>query len=73
MKKVLLIIIATLLSIPAIQAQNYSTSGTDFWLTFGQTYGYHFNFSILSLQIRIVSGNEPTEGRIYFTNLNTYV
>ena len=70
MKKVLLIIIATLLSVPTIQAQN-STSGTDFWLTFGQN--GNMSSSFINLQIRIVSGNNPTEGRIYFTNLDTYV
>ena len=69
MKHFFYLIIAICLSIPTIQAQN-STSGTDFWLTFGQN---GFIFDIPNLQIRIVGGNNPTEGRITFTNLETYV
>ena len=63
------------LSSSSISAQN-STSGTDFWLTFGQLYNFAppYNwYELVNFQIRIVNGNAPTEGTIYFTNLDTHV
>ncbi|MCL2041126.1 MAG: InlB B-repeat-containing protein [Bacteroidales bacterium] len=68
MKKVLYLLIALLSGISTMQAQ--TTEGQDFWLTFGSNGGQPS--SDLDLQIRIVSGNLPTTGTIYFTNLGTY-
>ena len=60
----------TWLSIASLWSQN-STSGQDFWLTFGKN---HTGIpSDSDLQIRIVNGNHLTEGRITFTNLGTWV
>ena len=66
MKRFFHLIMIVLLNVPAIYAQN-STSGTNFWLTFGQN--ADINSNTVDLQIRIVSGNSPTTGTISFTNL----
>jgi len=69
MKRVFYFIIVLLLSVSSIWAQGFE--GRDFWLTFGQnSSGSHL---LVNLQIRIISGNEPTTGIIYFTNLDTEV
>ena len=68
MKRVLLII-AIVMSVFSIWAQ--STGGKEFWLTFGQNGSG--SYLVVNLQIRIVSGNDPTAGTIYFTNLGTEV
>jgi len=62
-----LLLTATLFiySIFSIQAQN--TEGTDFWVTFGKM--QHTTFYNVEIQIRVVSGNKPTKGSIYFTSL----
>jgi hypothetical protein len=73
MKKNHCFLIAILLfiqSIFSLQAQN-TTEGKDFWLTYGQNENFLPSFPILSLQIRIVTGNTATTGTIYFTNLGT--
>jgi hypothetical protein len=44
-------------SIFCLQAQ--TTSGRDFWLTFGDNAGR--NYTLVELQIRIVSGSNPTQ------------
>ncbi|MCL2042320.1 MAG: IgGFc-binding protein, partial [Bacteroidales bacterium] len=69
MKKVPYIIIALLLSVFSIQAQN--TDGKEFWVTYGQNSAY--SYSTIDLQIRIVSGDKPTTGTIYFTNIDVSV
>ena len=65
---VLIIFISNISSL--CYAQN--TGGTDFWFTFGSNYP-DYNFYELDLQIRIISGEEPVMGTIYFTNLNKLV
>ncbi|MCL2042375.1 MAG: hypothetical protein FWG84_10135 [Bacteroidales bacterium] len=65
MKKVFYVTIAFLLSASSVWAQ--STGGTDFWLTFGDN--RHHPFTSVELQIRIVSGENPAKGEIYFTQL----
>jgi len=57
----------------SIQAQ--TTEGTDFWVTFGDS-----NFLMIpetadafDFRIRIVGGNEPTLGTIFFTALGTSI
>ena len=55
-------------SILSIQAQN--TEGTEFWLTFGDN--FTAPFSTVNLQIRIVTKNHQTTGKIHFTNLGTF-
>jgi len=68
-------------SLCAHLARAQNTEGTDFWLTFGENYLHTLNSILnatepdydlekLSLQIRIVSGEFPTSGKIYFTDLN---
>ena len=69
MKRVLCIIIALLLSVSSIRAQN--TEGQDFWLTFGGTPN-HYTYN-LEFQIRIVNGAQPTSVKIDFTHLGTWV
>jgi len=68
MKKILCIVIATLLSSLSPQAQN--TEGTEFWLTYGKNATANQPYD---LQIRIVGGSQKTIGSIYFTYINTYV
>ena len=68
-RKYYFIITLLLLNIPSLQAQ--TTSGRDFWLTFGDNAGE--NYTNVKLQIRIVSGSNPTQGTIYFTDLETSV
>jgi hypothetical protein len=60
------LLVAFLLNISFIRAQN--TAGTDFWLTFGEN-----NSTPSVLQIRVVGGDNPTLGTIYFTNLGTSI
>lgn len=52
----------------SIQAQ--TTEGTEFWLTFGKSTE---NYSSLNFQIRIVCGNQSTNGTLHFTHLGTSV
>ena len=56
------------LCIVSIQAQ--TTSGTDFWLTFGKNGNV---FDPFELQIQIICGEEPATGSIYFTELSNSV
>jgi hypothetical protein len=73
MKSIQYVLISTILlmqSIFSLEAQN--TEGTDFWLTFGKNHIYSNN-TLLRLQIRVVGGSNQTEGRIYFTHLETYI
>jgi hypothetical protein len=69
MKKSYYLIIAILLGTSSVKAQN--TAGTEFWLTFGSNSGIPVLY--VNLQIRIVSGNQATEGKIEFTQLGTEV
>ncbi|MCL2246728.1 MAG: IgGFc-binding protein, partial [Lentimicrobiaceae bacterium] len=52
-----------------LQAQ--TIEGKEFWITFGQIGNVPSSLPILSLQIRIVSGNKATTGNIHFTHLGT--
>ena len=54
----------------SLQAQ-VDTKGMDFWLTFGRNSSTVFG--TVSLQIRIVGGDQPATGDIYFTSLGTSV
>ena len=67
MKKRFYLIIVALLSVSTIRSQ--TTSGTDFWLTFGRNWAVYPG----DLQIRIVGGDEATTGTIEFTELGTSV
>ncbi|MCL2511817.1 MAG: IgGFc-binding protein, partial [Bacteroidales bacterium] len=68
-KKILLIIIAVLLCAPcAPHAGAQTTEGTEFWVTAGTSSPPPFTDR--NFQIRIVSGSTPTDGTIYFTNLD---
>ncbi|MCL2290969.1 MAG: IgGFc-binding protein [Bacteroidetes bacterium] len=58
------------LSIFSLQAQ--STEGKEFWLTFGQFFTQIQPASNTNIEIRIVGSDQPTSGRIYFTNLGTF-
>jgi len=65
MKKTYRLLIALLFFIfTHFQSQAQNTTGTDFWLTFGRGPN-----GIINLQIRIVAGEQPTTGTIYFTQL----
>jgi len=66
MKRVLYVIIAFLLSVSSIQAQD--TKGTDFWVTFGENFTYP-PISI-TLQVRFV-GNPGTTIDLWFKESNT--
>ena len=70
LKKLFFIIMSAVLAVSPIRAQN--TAGTDFWITFGRIMTFD-NPSLLSFEIRIVGGNEPTWVRIDFTNLQTHI
>ena len=63
-RKIFYLAIASFFSASSINAQ---TLERDFWVTFGQYYNY--SSSSVDLQIRIVSGKNPTTGTIHFTNL----
>ena len=53
-----------------LQAQ--STSGTEFWVTFGQNeFILNANTNVLELHIRIVNGDKKATGSIHFTHLET--
>jgi len=77
MKKVycFFITISLLIStISSLQAQ--TTEGKEFWITFGQisvTPMIPATVPFFDFVIRIVGGNTPTSGIIYFTNLDTSV
>jgi hypothetical protein len=58
--------------ISSLHAQ-ITTSGTDFWLTYGKNWRTSQDDGELELQIRIVSRDQPTSGIIYFTELGTSV
>ena len=66
MKKQYLFLLLLFISL-SLNAQ-VDTKGTDFWLTFGKHY-YDFDDPNLSVQIRIVGGDQTATGTIYFTNL----
>jgi len=69
MKKIFFIIITTLLTYYTALTQN--TEGKEFWVT----YGYSESLPALpstGFVIRIVNGNQPTTGYIYFKELGTY-
>jgi hypothetical protein len=68
-KYFLTIICLIIYSIFTLQAQ--STIGQEFWLTFGSN--FHNPYTLLDFQIRIVTGKEPTNVTIYFTNLSNSV
>ena len=68
MKKIFFITVTALLFVVSTQAQ--TTSGTEFWLTFGKNTGTP---NSLELQIRIVGGERPTTGTIHFTNLENSI
>jgi hypothetical protein len=59
-----IIILLLMQSIFSLQAQ--TTSGTDFWLTFGRN--IQSPYTSVDLQICIVGGNAPTEVTIAFTD-----
>ena len=58
------------LSIFPLQAQ--STAGKEFWLTFGQFLNHPQLYNNSNVEVRIVGSEQPTTGRIYFTNLGTF-
>ena len=67
-----IIIVLLIQNICSLQAQN--TEGTEFWLTYSQSLIYQANFlNVSNMQIRIVCGELPTTGKIYFTHLNDSV
>ncbi|MCL2511577.1 MAG: IgGFc-binding protein, partial [Bacteroidales bacterium] len=71
-KKIFFIIVAALLSISSLKAQN-TTEGKDFWVTFGMINNWPMeplNVDYFYMVIRIVGGSAPTSGTIYFTNLD---
>jgi hypothetical protein len=73
MKKLLYFIICAALLVMNIsftRAQN--TEGTEFWLTFGQLANLPQPYFNTNIEIRIVGSDQPTSGRIYFTNLGTF-
>ena len=70
MKRAFFITITALLFIISTRAQ--TTSGTEFWLTFGVN-GERVEVDSVDLFIRIVGGEHPTTGTIYFTNLGSSV
>jgi hypothetical protein len=55
----------------SLQAQ--TTTGKEFWVTFGKNMGQLPTSPVLYLQIRIVSNQIPTTGIIYFTALKESV
>ena len=65
MRKIYLFILFIFL-LSTITTQAQTTAGTEFWVTFGQSNVSPYNW--VDLQIRIVCGNKPTTGTIYFTN-----
>ncbi|MDR2971806.1 MAG: hypothetical protein LBU83_07770, partial [Bacteroidales bacterium] len=68
MKRIFISFIAIFLfGIVSIGAQ--TTTGTEFWLTFGQMASISHN--IVDFQIRIVTGNQPTTVKIELTELGT--
>ena len=60
-------IVLFLLNVFSLRAQ-VDTRGTDFWLTFGNSYSLSA-FSV-NLQIRIVGGAQAAQGTIHFTGLS---
>ena len=66
-----LIITTTLFIMSILSLPAQSTEGREFWLTFGRN--GPFVISQGELEIRIVGGNLPTTGTIFFTNLGTSV
>ena len=74
MKKFIFLTIAILLSASPIKAQ--TTAGTKFWVTFGSISGTSMTPSTVDyfdFRIRVVGGDVPTSGIIYFTNLETSI
>jgi len=70
MNRIKIILIVTfLLNIVPVWAQ--STAGTEFWLTFGQNRGT--TAGTVGLKIRIISGDSPCSGTIYFTETKSSV
>ena len=67
MKRAFFITITALLFIISTRAQ--TTSGTEFWLTFGKNGRANQMESMPALQIRIVCGDFPTSGSIRFFGL----
>ena len=47
-----------------------TTAGKEFWLTFGLSPSYT-NPNDYEIQVRVVSGINPVQGDIYFTNSGT--
>jgi len=70
MKKIFSTIITSILFLFSVQSQN--TEGKEFWVTFGQIVEMLQLFSNSNVEIRIVGSEQPTTGRIYFTNLGTF-
>ena len=68
----LFVAIFTLLCVYPLNAQ-VDTKGTDFWLTFGRNRNYKASNSSdqVSLQIRIVGGDQDADVKIHFTGLGT--
>jgi hypothetical protein len=62
------VLLCLVVSISSLHAQN---TERDFWLTFGQI--SNFSYTQVNLQIRIVNGDKPATGTLYFTNLGTSV
>jgi len=74
MKATRLLVISVILFMQSISLlQGQKTEGTDFWLTFGKNANNLSSPTALIFQIRIVGSSKQTEGRIYFTNLGTYI
>jgi len=71
MKNLYFLIIAVLFSASSVKAQ--TTEGKEFWITFGSIANAPITLPGFDFQIRIVTGNNPTTGTIYFTNINNSV
>ena len=65
MKKTLYVIIAILLSVSSVRAQD--TKGTDFWITFGRNASR--TYEQVDLQIRVVGGDEAGYFYVYYNAL----
>jgi len=67
--KVIAVITILLLSCSFSTYAQVDTRGTEFWLTFG--HNRTRTLAQVSLQVRIVAGEQPAAGNIYFTALGT--
>jgi len=66
-----IVTVSVLVFINTLPLKAQDGKGKDFWITFGQIGDFPPSFPVLSIQIRIVSGNTATTGAIHFTHLGT--